>query len=335
MHVDIYSDESCFAVLETDWRKLVPQSQANLIFSTWEWHQCWWSAYHPGDLWVLAVRAAEGEPLIGLMPLFIEPQERGRVARIIGSDDVTDYLDIIAHRDHTEAVYTALAAFLGEKRGTFDVLDMSNIRAESPTRTQFVAALEAQGFTVAMEQQEVCPLFEVPATFDAYLSELDSRERSELRRKLRRADGVEDLAWYIVSDQHDLQAELRAFLVLMAASHPEKAAFLQNPQHVAFFNAFMPVAMQQGWLQLAFLTIEEERVAAYLNFDYDNDILIYNSGLEPNRFGALSAGIVLLAKLIDWAVEHHKRTFNFLRGNETYKYQMGGRDTAVYHLQAK
>lgn len=50
--------------------------------------------------------------------------------------------------------------------------------------------------------------------------------------------------------------------------------------------------------------------------------------------GRSARGIVLLAHLIQWAIEHRKRTFNFLRGNETYKYQMGGRDTAVYRIEA-
>jgi CelD/BcsL family acetyltransferase involved in cellulose biosynthesis len=333
MQVEAHSEAACFDVLKEEWQQLVPHSQADLIFSTWEWHSHWWNAYHPGRLWLVLVRSEQGE-LVGLMPMFIETQPgRGRVARIVGSDDVTDYLDIIAHVGCVSDVYRALASFLAASKD-FDALDMSNVPETSPTRTLFVEALEANGFTVKMTPQEVCPLFDVPATFEAYLELLDSKERSELRRKLRRAEAVDGLDWYIVGGQHDIGHELEKFLALMAASHPEKAAFLQNPQHAAFFRSFMPTAMARGWLQLAFQTYDDEPIAAYLNFDYNDHILVYNSGLKPDRYGALSPGIVLLANLIKWAIAHKKRTFNFLRGNEAYKYQMGGRDTTVYRIEA-
>jgi CelD/BcsL family acetyltransferase involved in cellulose biosynthesis len=333
MQVEAHSEPACFDALQGEWQQLVPRSQADLIFSTWEWHVHWWHAYHPGRLWLLLVRSEQGE-LVGLMPMFIETQpDRGRVARIVGSDDVTDYLDVIAHVDHVSEVYKALASFLTASED-FDVLDMSNVPEASPTRTLFVEALEANGFSVEMTVQEVCPLFEVPASFEAYFELLDSKQRSELRRKLRRAEAADGLDWYIVGRQHNLEQELEKFLDLMAASHPEKAAFLRNPQHVAFFRSFMPTAMARGWLQLAFQTYDDEPIAAYLNFDYNDHILVYNSGLNPNRYGALSPGIVLLANLIRWAIAHKKRTFNFLRGNEAYKYQMGGRDTRVYRIKA-
>lgn len=333
MQVEAHSEAACFEAIKDEWQQLVPRSQADLIFSTWEWHTHWWQAYQPGALWLLLVRNDEGE-LCGVMSMFIERQVgRGRVARIVGSDDVTDYLDIIARQDCADEVYQALAAFLAES-DAFDVLDLSNVREESPTRTAFVERLQGAGFDVAVTQQEVCPLFDVPETFEAYLELLENKQRSELRRKLRRAEAADGLGWYIVGKAHDLTAELEKFLGLMAASHPEKAAFLQNPQHVAFFQSFMPVAMERGWLQLAFQTYDDEPIAAYLNFDYNDHILVYNSGLRPDRYGALSPGIVLLAHLIEWAIEHRKHTFNFLRGNETYKYQMGGRDTVIYRVEA-
>lgn len=333
MQVEAHSDVACFEALKEPWQRLVPLSQANFIFSTWEWHTHWWRAYHPGKLWLLLVRSADGD-LCGVMPMFVEQHpDRGRVARITGSEDVTDYLDVIARRDCVEEVYDALVAFLLQS-DAFDVLDLANVHEDSPTRTAFAERLRQAGFEVSVMQQEVCPLFDVPATFEGYLEMLDSKQRSELRRKLRRAEAADGLGWYIVDDQRSLSEEIDKFLALMAASHPEKAAFLQSEQHVMFFQSFMPVAMERGWLQLAFQTYDDEPIAAYLNFDYDDHILVYNSGLKPDRYGALSPGIVLLAHLIQWAIEHRKRTFNFLRGNETYKYQMGGRDTAVYRIEA-
>lgn len=141
------------------------------------------------------------------------------------------------------------------------------------------------------------------------------------------------MRYSIVSPEDDLQEAMQTFRQLMAASHPDKARFLQNPQHRAFFDAIVPEAMRQGWLQLIFQWVEDERVAAYLNFDYNGEILVYNSGLAPDRYGQLSPGIVLLAHNIAHAIAQRRHTFNFLRGDEAYKYQMGGKDRFLYRIQ--
>ena len=120
----------------------------------------------------------------------------------------------------------------------------------------------------------------------------------------------------------------------MAASHPDKARFLEDPQNMTFFRAIVPIVAACGWLQLSFLTVNDEPAAAYLCFDYDNRILVYNSGLVPQTFAHLSPGIVLLAYLIRHAIDSGRSAFDFLRGNEEYKYRMGGHDHPVMLLEA-
>ena len=120
----------------------------------------------------------------------------------------------------------------------------------------------------------------------------------------------------------------------MASSHPEKAQFLENEQHVTFFKSIVPAAAAAGWLQLNFLEVMGEPVAAYVNFDYNNQILVYNSGLAPVQAAALSPGIVLLSYNIEHAIENKREVFDFLRGDEQYKYRMGGQNTEIYNLKA-
>jgi CelD/BcsL family acetyltransferase involved in cellulose biosynthesis len=85
---------------------------------------------------------------------------------------------------------------------------------------------------------------------------------------------------------------------------------------------------------MSFLTVNGERVATYLNFDYKGHILVYNSGLIP-EYGDLSPGIVLLAYSIQHAIETGHAVFDFLQGDEVYKYRLGGKDTKVVNLIAE
>ncbi len=334
MELIAYHDTTVFDVLKSEWNDVLGRAPINNIFYTWEWHSTWWDAYQPGELLVLACR--EDGKLVGIAPLFIADEEQGKVVRIIGCIDVTDYLDFIVDKDYVETVYTAIAQYFANNRDTFDVLDFCNIPEASVTNQVFFEALKQEGFETQMEQQEVCPIIPLPDDWGGYLSLLDKKQRHEVRRKLRRIHGAqEEIDWYIVDESHDLGGEIACFMHLMAASDPEKAEFLKDKQHVKFFKNIVPLMLERGWLQMNFLTVGEERVASYINFVYDNRVLVYNSGLDHQTFGQLSPGIVLLAYNIQYAIEHGYSTYDFLRGDETYKYRMGGQDTAVMNLKAR
>ena len=94
----------------------------------------------------------------------------------------------------------------------------------------------------------------------------------------------------------------------------------------------MKISYQAGWLQLAFLKIEGEKAAGYLSFDCNNHIWVYNSGMDE-RFREYSPGWVLLGYLLQWANEHGRSRFDFMRGNEEYKYRFGGIDRFVVRAQ--
>lgn len=333
MQITIYEHKTVFEELQREWNELLHRSASDRLFSTWEWQSTWWETYQPGQLWVIACRDDDGR-LVGLAPWFIEQNPaHGRVVRSIGCVEVTDYLDIIIDTGYIEPVLNDLAHYVSDCRGMFDVIDLCNLPEDSPVYLHFPDILTQHGFAVTVKQQEVCPVIKLPGDWDVYLDSLDKKNRHELRRKLRRADAGE-VSWYIVGPSHQLDEEVERFLTLMAASHQEKADFLQNPQNLEFFRRIAPVAYQNGWLQLNFLTINGQAAATYLNFVYNRHVLVYNSGLLPGEYGHLSPGIVLLAYNIRHAIENNAAVFDFLRGNEVYKYRMGAQDTRVFMLRA-
>jgi CelD/BcsL family acetyltransferase involved in cellulose biosynthesis len=273
--------------------------------------------------------------LQGLAPWFRRTEDDGRrIVRTIGCVDVTDYLDIIARRGHEQAVFEALASHVARHADQFDEIKLCNIPEESPALDLAPDVFRDHGFAVDVRLQEVCPVVLLPERWEDYVASLDKKNRHELRRKLRRAGGsAGGVEWYIVGSDHDLREQLACFLYLMAQSHPDKARFLQDPGNRAFFERVVPLLAERGWLQLAFLTLKGRAAAAYMNFDYGNRILVYNSGHDPHSHDeSLSPGIVLLARLIEHAIQQRREAFDFLRGDEPYKYDLGGQNTSVYQM---
>jgi len=331
LRVVAYHDPAAFDYLAEEWSSLLHRSAADSPFLSPAYLHAWWRHLGEGELLLLTARADTA--LVGVAPLFaVERAGAGSLLRVVGCEEVSDYLDWIAAPGQEEAVLEALLAFLASPMAPpWTTLVLCNVHHDSPTLRLLPAQAAARGWPVATEVQEVCPVVTLPATWEEYLAALDSKDRHELRRKLRRAEAAEGLHWYLVGPEDDLDTAAEDFLTLMARSSPAKAAFLTPPMR-AFFHELTRVAAANGWLQLAFLELDGRPLAAYFNFVYNNRVLVYNSGLDWQADPGLGAGIVLTAFLIRHAIEEGRQAYDFLRGREAYKYRFGGQDVPVHRI---
>jgi CelD/BcsL family acetyltransferase involved in cellulose biosynthesis len=331
LNVSVYNDESVFERIGDRWNALLRESTSDLVFLTLEWQSTWWAAYKPGDLWVIVIE--DGDTLVGIAPWFVQSTDTGRVVRTIGCVDVTDYMDIIVRDPYAEVVYRELARQLLEN-SCYDRINLCNIRESSITCDRFTSVLNESGFDARLVPQEVCPVIDLPSDWETYLNRLDKKQRHEIRRKIRRAESEADIQYVVAGRDQPLTELVEPFLNLMRTSQPTKAEFLSVPANEQFFRAILKQGYDHGWLRLSMLFADGVPASAYCDFDYNNQMLVYNSGLDPNVQGHLSTGIVLLAYNIREAIEAGRTLFDFLRGNESYKYRMGARETQVFKLLA-
>lgn len=330
MRVEAHFQSGGFAALRPEWNQLLHDSCCDTIFLTWQWQTTWWKHLGQGELMLLGFRADDNR-LVGLAPLYYDNTNPDRrMIRMIGCRDVSDYLDVIVAAGYEEAVYRRLLRYLSEEAEPWDVLDLCNIPEDSKAFVLLQEMAEAEGYQTLVDVEDVCPIIPLPETWEEYLSMLDKKQRHEVRRKLRRAEGA-GARFLIVGPEHDLRAEMQTFIDLHQKSTPEKDAFM-DPTMQAFFLDIAQILHDEGWLQLAFVEMEGEKSASLLNFDYNNAIHVYNSGYDPASFSHLSPGIVVTARCIENAIELGRERFDFLRGGEEYKYRFGAQDSKVHRL---
>ncbi len=320
--------------MKREWNELLTRSDTDTIFLTWQWQQLWWDRL-AGDAQLAVLTVREDGDLVGLAPLYVHRSEEGlRTLRLVGGVDVSDYLDIIASRDKQQLVFSALWRFLsGEHGNRWDVLDLHNVPASSPSLTLLPdMARSTPGFRVSIEVEDVCPVISLPSTWEQYLSLLDRKQRHEVRRKIRKANTEAEINWYYAHNGASLEAEVDEFVRLHQRSSDRKLDFMDDRMQ-AFFQGVARAASEEGWLKLAFLVVNKAKVASVFCFDYGDAILVYNSGYDPDLYSSLSTGIVLLAYCIEDAIAVGRTTFDFLRGEEEYKYRFGGTRTEIHHLR--
>jgi CelD/BcsL family acetyltransferase involved in cellulose biosynthesis len=340
MPIDVYTDESTrsaedkFDHLRDEWNSLLRQSASDTVFMTWEWQQVWWRHFGPktdSSLFLLTMRDAAGQ-LTGLWPLYDEaPGEGARRLRVIGSPRGSDYLDLIARRGQEQAVYEAALDFMMQ-REDWASIETINVRDGSPTLEVLAPLAEERGLAVEVERVTVCPGIALPDSWESYLEELSRKQRHEMRRKLRRANqGTQRVEWYLSDDPQSLADDMEVYFELFEKSSYVKEEYLDD-QRRAFFRDMAAVMLEAGWLYLAILSINDEIVASMFCFDYGEAISVYNSGFDPQSYRNLSPGIVLLCYCIQDAIDRRYPHFDFLRGDEEYKYRCGAVDQVIYRL---
>ncbi len=318
--------------LAGDWHDLLSKISDRPPFLEFDYQKLWWELKGGGE-WpqasLLLFTARENGKLIGLAPLFSTPLPDGSVGLFnVGSIEVSDFLDVIVLPEYREAFISRLLdEILALRLPGFSRLSLCNLLDSSLTLPVLTSVAERSGWNLTVEKLEHSPRITLPSGWETYLAGIDKKQRHEIRRKMRRAEESEiPVAWYMVTDPATLDKEVDAFIGLMQ-NDGDKEAFLK-PEMREFLRRVVHFAFDGGYLQLAFLTVDGQKAAAYLSFDYQNRIWVYNSGLNRD-FQSLSPGWVLLGHLLQWAIEHGRAEFDFMRGDEEYKYRFGAVDRFV------
>lgn len=335
MHLDILRTLDEINAISQEWNDLLSCCSASHVpFLRFEYLSTWWKTlgggeWPHGELFVVTGRETDGE-LVGIAPLFVTQNLAGeRALMLIGSIEISDYLDLIVRTKKLPEFTSQLLDLLDSAQApVWSVIDLYNLPDYSPTLPVLDAAAQQRGWSYQQSPLQKSPYIPLPGDWETYLAGIDKKQRHEIRRKMRRAEESEiPVRWYFVEDPATLDQESEDFLSLMAQD-PEKDRFL-TPQMRTQMKAAIKEIFTAGWLQLAFMEVNGEKAASYLNFDYNGHIWVYNSGLNF-KFRELSPGWVLLGHLLKWANEHQRAAFDFMRGDEEYKYRFGAIDRFVY-----
>jgi len=362
---------------EATWDSLSFLNPYATPFSTWAFHRAWWDAYgeNAHDQTVVMVDPAGDTPdaLVAIAPLMhrhvvepsdaethttirhidalpLTPVEPTAAAVYFGASYHADYATLLAHPHDLPRAADALVAQLAIDPGhpePWSVVDLRRLRQADPATDALTTAFGrremAEGWTLNVEREDVCPVVRLPegANLDGFLATLGKKERHEIRRKVRRAEaaGAVELV-----ESTDPVADLGAFIDLHQKRWGDRGLFPPTPGgeqgrkfvrrlFETFGAATGPDATtpDHPTIHLGFLTVDGKRIGAEIHFETAGSLLYYNAGIDPEA-RALSPGVVLLERLVRRAIERGKCRIDLLRGDEPYKYEWGGIDEPVQRI---
>lgn len=315
-----------FDSLSSYWVESGQRINWECLFVLPAWLKVWFSIFSNGLApYLHAVR--HGGELIGISPLLVQ----GKKACFIGDPDVCDYLDFIVAPGRGREFFAILIEHLRQK--SIIHLDLRPVRADSTVLSELAPVAKDLDCEVSCHREDVTLEFELPGTWDEFLLSLTGKQRHEIRRKIRRLHEAAHIRYRIVKDIQEVRDEMGTFLSLFGSNRSDKAAFMTS-QMAYFFRSLAEAMAELKILKLFFLDLDATPAAAVMCFDYNSVMYLYNSGYDQ-RFRSLSVGLLSKVLSIQDSIQRGKKKYSFLKGDEAYKFRLGGNPIPLYRCQVK
>jgi len=273
----------------------------------------------------------------------VEPDAK---AVFMGASYHADYATLLASPADLPAVARAVVQSLAEQPDPehgdqlWDVVDLRRLRADDASlpavEDAFRDAAETHQWRVVREEEDVCPVATLPADGDweAYLASLDKKSRHEIRRKMRRAESSGPLEFRLVDPTPEA---VDVFIDLHQSRWGDEGLFPDTPggeRSLRFLHRLAELETAEGdgrQLQLGRMDAGGRLVFATVGFDDGTTCYFYNAGMDPEA-RELSPGVTGTAAYLRDRLAAGRRRFDFLRGNESYKYEWGAVDEPIHRL---
>ncbi|HTO59684.1 MAG TPA: GNAT family N-acetyltransferase, partial [Bradyrhizobium sp.] len=307
-----------------------PEAQ---FFSSWVWLSKWLAAIN-APLSILAARPDDGpSDYVAFFPLWLKTKELKSGGfyndLIIGGLYLADYTGVLCRPEFEDQAMPAFARHI--KQLNWAHLQLEYLRASDRRMALFMREY-AEGEIKVTEHNPVdenkvpltiCPVAALPADWDEYLdTKLSANTRQKIRRLLRQIDRSDEFRISHVEKatlDRDIEILFRFWTSRWGPLKGDRLPGILDNNRMMLRHAF-----ENGALHLPVLWHGDRPVGALATFvdARKKSFLFYMAGRDQAYDGP-PPGLALHAHSIRHAIRNGFTTYDFLRGNEAYKYSFG------------
>src|SRR5262245_21580363 len=339
MRVDIIEGKRALARLQADWDAVYDADPEAQFFLSWTWMWRWLTAIEKPWFVLAAAPDAESSSYVAFFPLWLDTNEHksgGFYNDIqMGGNAVADYTGFICRPEHEDRAIPAFAERI--KQLNWAALRLEFLRASDRRTALFMGAFPAGAFAVSeinrLGKDNIdnsrCPFATLPGDWDAYLeTRLSANMRQKIRRLLRQIEKSDEFR-ITHADKDSFERDLETLLRFWSDRWGSQKglrlnSILKNNRLLlrhCFANdtLFLPVLWQGERPVGALATLVDARKKSFL---------FYMAGRDQ-AFDGPQPGLVLHAHSIRHAIRNGIVTYDFMRGDESYKYSFGVEELRV------
>jgi CelD/BcsL family acetyltransferase involved in cellulose biosynthesis len=226
---------------------------------------------------------------------------------------------LTAEPDYSAECARLACQWLWRHRGRWDLCDWQDLRADSPLLTTQVGELETA--VAPCLNATAAP---IGADFEQYVKTLPHGLRRTIRLAARRLERAGELGFETLRADHDASA-LRALFRLHEERWRDKGgpgSMMDSKSTQSFLIDATRALSARGMLRMYIMRFRGQPAAMIYGILDGSRLHGYITGMDP-ELSRYSPGSLLLDYAIRDAMADGARTWDFLRGEESYKFQWG------------
>lgn len=333
MQLECISTIERFEAVREAWDRVYMADADARYFLSWDWLHRY---FKRKTRWlVLALREDGADaPFVAFFPLRLQTP-RGEDGRffdeiIMAGNYAADYTGFVALPAYEKAAIRAFAGWLAKERWMRIKLDYfcgSPERRNALVRALSGAGLRVRTYVPRNEQQidnTICPAIDLPESWETYLQDhMSAQSRQKLRRFLRKVDDGDEFR-ITMATKETISRDLGILFDLWnlrwaPVKGEQKAREVTRSSRQMLMDCF-----EAGSLDVPVLWHGERPLGVLANIvdRQKMEILFYVTGRDE-EWKTPSPGLILHGHCIRQAISEGFRRYDFLRGNEPYKYMFG------------
>ncbi len=291
-----------------------------------DWLTAWWHHYGAGhQLQILAV--AEGDRLLGVLPLYELETRLGKQLRFLGSGTVcSDYLGAVVDPTCAEAVYKLLNGGMRElvSQREIEALHLEGISINDAWLPQLTKFADEAGYSMRTQSIVNSWSLKLPASW----GELQQSQRGRsVYRKAKKCFGKiesNDLRIRQLTQPTDLN-EGMAHLIRLHQARRESVGdhgCFADQRFELFLREAIGNMLANGSACIGVCEVSGVVIGVQLLLLGSDTAFMYQSGIDPNYL-AMEPGHANVTGGLLYAISKGLKNYDFLRGDEPYKAYWG------------
>ncbi|OOG64199.1 hypothetical protein B0E45_28795 [Sinorhizobium sp. A49] len=332
MKIDIFETLEEFEKIREDWDRIYFEDPEAHLFLSWQWLQKYLSHRH--RWFVLALKQDGDAHYCAFLPLKVSTYQDEKTKlfcdeiRMAGNYGA-DYTGFLCRPGLEDAAADAFSAYIGRENWT--TLTFDYFYTASSRLDRLLAAFPQTEFSQTSNERSnsdnidntICPYVTLPESWEAYLAtHMSAQTRQKLRRFMRMVEASPDYRiTHATSEtiERDLDTLFRLWRIKWAERKGSKVDRLITLTREMLLDAF-----NQGALDVPVLWYQDRPLGVIANLldRQKKTVLFYITGRDE-EWTTPSPGLLLHGFAIRDAIAEGYRIYDFLRGNEAYKYSFG------------
>lgn len=316
--------------LADNWDWLLDQFDGGNIFLTWEWLSTWIETYlKPGQLFCLT--AYKDDKLVGIAPLWVDREAVAgiipfRILKFIGSVEACpDHLDFIIRRRNSTMIAEAMwNSLFGEFSKEWHIFEYHGVSMNSKTTNIFhyLADDDYRCLKEEIRGYRICPCLSLPGSMNEFVESMDKRNRTNFRRSEKALAESGEIEFKFVEKRDDLQSAMNGMMEIhneIWYDEKKETGFRRE----RFRNFHLKLAerlLERDMLSNCELYHNGKLAGVIYSFKFKGRIFVYIICARRIDINDASIGRALIYRHIERLIEEGMTEYDFLRGDEEYKY---------------